>query len=51
MVEHFILNETEDRLDYRLIVNDSEMFTEEMELTRYWTWRPEIRVEPFDCQE
>ncbi len=51
LVEHFILNETEDRLDYRLIVNDPETFTEEMEFTRYWTWRPEIRVEPFDCQE
>ena len=51
LVERFTLNATENRLDYRLTVNDPETFTEELEFTRYWTWRPEIRVEPFNCQE
>jgi len=51
LVEHFSPNETGDRLDYRLLVNDPEVFTETMEFTRYWAWRPEIRVEPFNCQE
>jgi len=51
LIEYFIPNETEDRLDYRLIVNDPETFTEELELTTYYIWRPEISVEPFNCQD
>ena len=51
LIEHFIPSETGDRLDYRLIVDDPEMFTEQFELTTYYIWRPELSVEPFDCRE
>ena len=51
LVEHFILSATEDRLDYWLIVDDPETFTEPLELTTYYIWRPEIQVEPFACRE
>ncbi len=40
-----------ERLDYQLTVNDPETFTEEMEFTTYYIWRPEIRVEPFNCRD
>lgn len=51
LLEYFRVNETGDRLDYRLVVNDPETFAEEMEFTRYWTWKPHMRVESFNCQE
>lgn len=51
VVEFFTPSESEDRLDYRLVVNDSKTFTEEMEFTRYWIWRPGLRVEPFNCED
>ena len=50
MVEYFDMNEAEDRLDYRLTIDDPENFTETLEFTRYWVWQPDIRVEPYDCQ-
>ena len=51
LTEHFALSESEDRLDYRLIVDDPETFTEIREFTRYWVWRPDLTVEPYNCQE
>jgi hypothetical protein len=51
LVEYFTMNEAEDRLDYRLTIDDPENFTETLEFTRYWVWQPDIRVEPYDCQE
>ena len=51
VVEYFTPSESGDRLDYRLVVNDPETFTDEMEFTRYWIWQPEIRVEPFNCED
>ena len=51
LVEHFTLNEQEDRLDYLLVITDPETFTETLEFSRYWTWRPEVCVEPFNCAE
>lgn len=51
LVERFNLNEKDDRLDYRLTVSDPATFTKEIEFARYWSWRPEIRVEPFGCQD
>ena len=51
LVERFTATVSGERLDYRLIVNDPETFTEEMEFTTYYIWRPEIRVEPFDCRD
>jgi hypothetical protein len=51
LVEHFVMNESEDRLDYRLVVTDPETFTETLEFTRFWVWQPDIRVEPYNCEE
>ena len=51
LTEHFTLSESEDRLDYRLIVDDPETFTEIREFDRYWVWRPDLTVEPYNCQE
>ena len=51
LTEYFTLSESEDRLDYRLVVDDLETFTEIREFTRYWAWRPDLTVEPFNCQE
>jgi len=50
LTEYFTLSESEDRLDYRLIVDDPETFTEIREFTRYWAWRPDLSVEPYNCQ-
>lgn len=51
IVEYFTPIESGDRLDYRLVVNDPQTFTSEMEFTRYWIWRPGLHVEPFDCED
>jgi len=51
LTEYFTLSDSEDRLDYRLVVDDPETFTEIREFTRYWVWRPDLTVEPYNCQE
>lgn len=51
VTERFTLADDESRLDYHLTVDDPEMFTEVMEFTRYWAWRPEIHVRPFGCEQ
>lgn len=51
LVERFELSETEDRLDYSLMVTDPETFTQPMHFTRYWAWQPHIRREFYDCVE
>ena len=51
LTEYFTLSENEDRLDYRLVVDDPETFTEIREFDRYWVWRPDLTVEPYNCQE
>ena len=50
LTEYFTLSERQDRLDYRVIVDDPETFTEIREFTRYWAWRPDLTVEPYNCQ-
>lgn len=49
-VERFTLNDDATRLDYRIEVSDSETFTETFELARYFVWRPELEVNPYDCR-
>jgi hypothetical protein len=51
LTEYFTLNEAEDRLDYRLVVNDPLTFTRELEFTRYWVWKPDLRLQPYNCAE
>ena len=50
LTEYFTLSEDEHRLDYRVIVDDPETFTEIREFTRYWAWRPDLTVELYNCQ-
>lgn len=49
LVERFIPNESNDRLDYRITITDPVYFSEPFDLTRYFVWRPERRVEAFEC--
>ncbi len=49
LVERFTLSEDEARLDYRVTITDPVNFTESFDLTRYWTWRPEIPVGTWNC--
>ena len=48
-VERFIPNETYDRLDYTLTTTDPVNFTEPFTLTRYFVWKPENTVHPYEC--
>jgi hypothetical protein len=49
MVERFTPTDDGSRLDYSLTVTDAATFTEPVELTKSWIWRPEIRVERYQC--
>lgn len=51
ITERFTPSSDGSRLDYALTVTDPETFTEPVTLTKYWTWRPNEQVRPFDCQE
>ena len=51
LVERFIPNDDYSRLDYRITVTDPVYFTEPFDLTRYFTWKPEMTVVPYDCLE
>ena len=50
-VERFTVDEAQDRLDYQITITDPVTFTRPVEMTRYWIWRPEIVVKPWDCEE
>jgi Family of unknown function (DUF6152) len=50
-VERFTPNEAYDRLDYRITVTDPVYFTEPFDLTRYFVWKPEMSVHPYECLE
>src|SRR5690606_41796315 len=49
LVERFVPNEAYDRLDYALEVYDPVYFSEPFTLTRYFVWKPENRVHPYEC--
>jgi hypothetical protein len=51
LVERFTPNASYDRLDYRITVTDPVYFTETFELSRYFVWKPEMSVVPYDCLE
>ena len=51
LLERFTLAEGHDRLDYSITITDPVTFTQPFELTRYWTWRPEIIRKPWKCEE
>ncbi|MBN1240101.1 MAG: hypothetical protein JXB36_16475 [Gammaproteobacteria bacterium] len=49
VVERFTPNAAYDRLDYRITVADPVYFSEPFELTRYFVWKPEMTVHPYEC--
>lgn len=51
LVERFTPSADGSRLDYRLTVMDPETFNEPFEVERFWIWRPEIVVSPYECGE
>lgn len=51
VIERFTPNEAYDRLDYRITVEDPVYFTRPFDLTRYFVWKPEMRVQPYNCLE
>jgi hypothetical protein len=51
LVERFKLAEDGNRLIYVAVASDPTMFTESVEFTRSWGWRPEIQIKRYDCQD
>lgn len=51
LVERFTPNADYSRLDYRITVTDPVYFTKPFDLTRYFTWKPEMTVAPYNCLE
>lgn len=49
LVERFTPNADGTRLDYAIEIHDPETFTETFTLERYFVWRPELEVGPYDC--
>ena len=49
LLEHFTPSADGTRLDYTLTVTDPATFTEPVTLEKYWTWRPDAQVRPFEC--
>jgi hypothetical protein len=48
-VERFTPNADYSRLDYILTTTDPANFTKPFDLTRYFVWKPENRVHPYEC--
>ena len=48
-VERFIPNADYSRLDYVLTTTDPVNFTKPFDLKRYFVWKPENRVNPYEC--
>jgi hypothetical protein len=48
-VERFTPNDAYDRLDYTLTTTDPVNFTEPFTLSRYFVWKPENSVHPYEC--
>ena len=48
-VERFIPNAAYDRLDYTLTTTDPVYFEKPFTLKRYFVWKPEMSVHPYEC--
>ena len=48
-VERFTPNADYSRLDYTLTTTDEVNFARPFTLTRYFVWRPENTVHPYEC--
>lgn len=51
VLERFTPSSDESRLDYVITVTDPQTFTEPVTLKKYWTWRSNEQIQPFNCQE
>lgn len=49
VVERFMPSADGERMDYRITISDPETFSEDFDLTRYFVWRPDLNVSPYDC--
>lgn len=49
LLERFTPSVDGTRLEYTLTVTDPATFTEPVTLEKYWTWRPDAEVRPFEC--
>jgi hypothetical protein len=49
VVERLKPNASYDRIDYTLTTTDPVYFEKPFELTRYWVWKPEMTVHPYEC--
>ena len=47
--ERFTPSEDGSRMDYKMKVTDAAIFTEPVELHKYWLYIPGVTVEPYDC--
>jgi hypothetical protein len=51
LVERFTPSADNTRLDYRITITDPVYFTKAFDLTRYFVWKPEMTVAPYNCLE
>jgi hypothetical protein len=49
VVERFTPNADYTRLDYTLTTTDPKNFERPFDLTRYYVWKPENTVHPYEC--
>ncbi len=49
MVERFILRDGGVRLDYELSVTDPQIFTETVNLSKYWIALDGVEIQPYEC--
>ncbi len=49
IVERFILNDSEDELQYRVVLTDPATFTEPATQSGVWFWKPGEEIKPFEC--
>jgi len=49
IVERFTPSEDGSRMDYTMTITDSAIFTEPVELEKYWLYIPGVTVEPYRC--
>ena len=49
VIERFILNDGEDRLDYRVVLTDPTVFTEPATHSGFWFWQPGEEIKRFEC--
>jgi hypothetical protein len=49
IVERFTPSEQGDRLDYEIVVTDPEVFTEPVQLTKYWLSLPGQVLDAYNC--